>query len=152
MTVWVVPGLSTNNKDLLRDAKRIFPNSKFISYDHWKTGSEINFNLEISKLNFEDDDKIIAKSIGIVLSLKSLIRNNKKVKIFCMGVPLNLSNKINFDILSELKKHSHLIFQNEFDPSGNFIELKKLNSKMIPNNKTHSYSVSDLENEIKNFF
>lgn len=152
MTIWVVPGLSSNNKILLDNVKEVFPDAKLISYSHWETGSEIDFDLEVSKLNFEDGDKIIAKSIGCILSLKSLIRNNKDIRIFCMGVPIELSKKINFDVINELKKHTHLIFQNEFDPAGNFSELNELNSKIIPNNKTHSYNVFGLENEIKNFF
>lgn len=152
MVVWIVPGMSINNKNFLEDAKRVFPDAKLISYNHWERGGEINFDLEIPKLNFDDGDKIIAKSIGVILSLKSLVKNNKKVNLFCMGVPIKLSKKINFNLLNELKKHNHLVFQNEFDPAGNFVELKDINSKIISNNNTHSYCVSNLEREIKAFF
>lgn len=131
-------------------------NVEIIKYDNWFNNEIINFDNEINKISSLVDSKnidvVIAKSIGILLSLKAIKRNILAPKIIIfMGYPLNAlkEEKINiFNNLLELGAQTKMLMiqQNE-DPLCHAKKLKELITDKIPiiniDGNDHTY------NEIK---
>ena len=103
-----------------------------IYYDHWNNANEINFDIELSKLeklhSEVKDYSIIAKSIGSIISLMGIEKNIiKPKKIVIMGFPIELIKQVNFNIEplieSAINKTEILIIQQKYDPIGSYSEV-----------------------------
>lgn len=123
-----------------------------IFYEHWENNKEINFDIELNKMNKIatniKDYNIIAKSIGSVISIIGIDREIiKPKKMVILGYPLDLIKNNNLNINSLIKEISKkiniLIIQQDNDPIGKYVDVAKelTNVKVIeiPGND-HSYT------------
>lgn len=123
-----------------------------IFYEHWENNKEINFDIELNKMNRIATNiknyNIIAKSIGSVISIIGIDREIiKPKKMVILGYPLDLikSNNLNINsLIKEIsKKINILIIQQDNDPIGKYVDVAKElpNVKVIeiPGND-HSYA------------
>jgi len=81
----ILGGNSIKNKDWVINCreylKETFPNIDSLNYNHWNDpeNSKVNISIEseklIEKINETEDFIILAKSIGILISLTTIIEN-----------------------------------------------------------------------------
>jgi len=173
MNIVYLAGNSLNNKTWIEKVKSEFSSfstGEILNYTHWTSGGKfIDFNTEENKLSElikdQNDYYIFAKSVGSILTLKSIF--DKKIypkKVILCGHPYLLAKKLNFPINDYLKSLTipTMFIQNEFDPLYSYSQLEqtlKENSptdyKLIknPNNDTHDYeNYPSLTNLVKGFF
>lgn len=133
----ILGGNSKKNISWIKNITKIF-NKEYkvneIYYDHWNNDSEINFDIELSKLeklhNDIKDYSIIAKSIGSIISLMGIEKQIiKPKKIVIMGYPIGLIKRTNFNIEplieSAIKETEILVIQQKHDPIGKYEEVVK---------------------------
>ena len=133
----ILGGNSKNNISWLNRITKIFNknyNVNAIYYEHWNNDSEINFDIELSKLEkLHDEIKeyfIVAKSIGSIISLMGIEKKIiKPKKVVIMGFPIGLIKKTNFNIEplieSSVKRAEILVIQQKYDPIGSYEEVVK---------------------------
>lgn len=110
-----------------------------IYYDSWYNDLEIDFDIELKKIQelMVDDYEhiIIAKSIGSILSLIGIV-NGMFIpkKLIVMGLPLMFTEKHNIDLkylLDEAsKKTDIMVIQQKYDPLGKASDIEN----MLPTN------------------
>jgi len=161
MHIIYLPGGSLRNKNWIGEVKDqfdVFSSGQILYYDHWKTGEKmIDWEKETRKLaeliKNRDDYFVFAKSIGTILSLKTINRGifNPKKAIFC-GLPYYLTKKdeisINLGLILSKPVTPTIFIQNEFDPVYGHRKLEQVleknkptNYRLIknPSNNTHDY-------------
>ena len=134
----ILGGNSSNNKKWLKQMELTYQkdyNVYGVYYDNWENNTDIDFNIELEKLeNLTKNLKdyiIICKSAGSVLTLtavdKQIINPNK---IIIMGLPLKFINLINIDIkkllLNVKNNRNILIIQQKDDPQGKSKEVNEI--------------------------
>ncbi len=136
-------------------------------YNHWQTGSEINFDKEIKKLTKLISDaklvkySIVAKSVGSILTLKAIFQEKINPSSFIMlGLPLKYLERNLIDIKDELKyaslKSKTMLIQESKDPIGSYDEVVgriPQNIKVFKiNGNTHEYNnVNEIKPLVKMF-
>ncbi len=151
MNLYLLPGNSPHNKEWIKQVeealKPLFKETKVQFYKHWETGEEIaDLEYESNKLknDFKENSLIFAKSLGIVITLKTIKEHKVKPKacIFA-GAPINWCKKNNIPIETLLKglKTKALFIQNKNDPAFSSKDLKELLEK----NKLKNYKLIELE-------
>ena len=138
----ILGGNSSNNIKWIKDMEELYKinyNVYTIYYDNWKDNSDINLDNELLKLKELTKDLkryiIIAKSVGIILTLKGIIENiiSPKQVIF-LGLPLYICLKENIEIEDMLNKCNNikiLVIEQKYDPVGNSKDVKNILNKNI---------------------
>ncbi|MDD4643518.1 MAG: hypothetical protein PHW90_00560 [Bacilli bacterium] len=154
--VLILGGNSKNNIAWIHKVRKVFTRDykvNEICYDHWKNNNEINFDVELKKLEKITHDikdyYIVSKSIGSIIALIGIekqIINPKGIVI--LGFPLKYLQKINLNIKQLLNNVINeteiLVIQQKNDPIGKCEEvIKELPANIrvieIPGNH-HVYS------------
>jgi len=173
MHLAVLPGNSALNKPWIyvveKELKNHFSTTYVQTYAHWNIpDSFIDMPKELSKLtshlsSIKDDYVIFAKSIGIILILQGLIKQqiNPKACIF-VGNPANWSKRLGIDA-KDVKKYIRipiLFIQQTQDPLMPFSKLKHMiqqlevpipTTKEVPGNNHHYKDVTLLKEIIVKF-
>jgi len=133
----ILGGNSKKNISWLNKTIRVFSSDYIVNgiyYDHWNNDSEIDFDIELSKLeklhNEVKDYYIVAKSVGSIISLMGIEKHIiKPKKIVIMGFPIGLIKKTNFNleplIESAIKETEILVIQQKYDPVGKYEDVVK---------------------------
>ena len=172
MKLYIAAGNHVSNKEWALKVKHslqeFFNSIDILEYAHWESGQElINLDHEVNqlkeKIGKEENFGIFAKSLGVVLTLKTIKEGkiNPKFLIF-LGIPIHWCNKNNIKVDSYLQDFScpTLIIQNDKDPAISSQELKKyLKNNGIKNysfveykNDTHHYdNLDEIRDQIKEF-
>jgi predicted alpha/beta-hydrolase family hydrolase len=144
VATFVLPGYSSKNKVWSEScAKEISLNHevKPVFWNHW-TDSKITFNAidyakEVAELFSDEQVNILAKSIGTLVASTIVKSSPDKIQkvIFC-GIPLNGISKADRQtikvFMESFPAEKILCFQNENDPLGTFIEVKKFVAEANP--------------------
>lgn len=134
--ILILGGNSKNNISWIKEVNETFKNDYEVMdvyYDHWKNDSEIDFDIELKKLEKmlcnTNDYYIVAKSIGSIISLMGIEKNIIKPKgIIILGFPITFLKEQNFNyeplIESAIKETKILIIQQQNDPLGKYSEVR----------------------------
>lgn len=129
-------GMSPHNLDWIEEVSKNFENEKLnqiVFYEHWNNENN-QMDLEKEALKLKDittnleNFSIFAKSAGIATTLKAIKDLNlKPSKCVFVGLPLNMVNETDSNLLSNLKNVEFPLyfFQNTNDPFTNFETVKK---------------------------
>ena len=149
--ILILGGHSKNNILWVKEMEKLFSNDynvNIIKYDHWNSNEEINFETELSKIsNIKDIDIVLAKSIGILVTIKAIKQNIiKPEKIIFMGYPLEALKADNIDVkddIIDVNNNNITLIQQTNDPQGSFEEIKKIFNDKISvveiNGNNHFY-------------
>jgi len=134
----VLPGYSLKNKDWAYEVKNRLQgfDVEVVEWLHWNDES-IKFDPQseakrVANKIGDERVNIIAKSLG-TLAACYLIPNIKVDKIIFCGIPLNDMDQhdyLQYKILKNLK--NIIIFQNDKDKHGTFLEAKEFVGKINP--------------------
>lgn len=142
--ILILGGNSTKNIEWIKKMELLYLkdyNVNIIKYDNWYNENRINIENELEKIKnislSKKIDIIIAKSIGMLLTVKAVNLNyiNPKVIIF-MGYPLKFFNEEKIDIINdilELRNKSKMFFiQQNNDPQCSGSQIDKIINGKIP--------------------
>ncbi len=146
--ILILGGYSNKNIEFINGWKEQLSdyNVTLQQYNHWK-GQEFSLETESSKFLelIKDQDILIAKSIGTIITLTNIKELNIK-KIILMGIPQRLCKEENIDIKNLIKSNqiNTLYIHQEHDVTGIYQEL----SMIVPNavcisGSDHSYTNYD---------
>ncbi len=143
MKIVIVPGNSPKNKEWTEKIEKFLRLNKkhdvlSIKYSHWDSGENIiNIKEEAVKLgallSLSEEYLIVAKSAGILVSMRALLsgRINPKSFIF-LGLPLGwaIEKEIDINLMFNKFSSSALIIQNDKDPVAPATEVRKFLKKL----------------------
>ncbi|HSX48856.1 MAG TPA: hypothetical protein VLE44_01200 [Candidatus Saccharimonadales bacterium] len=135
MRTIVLPGYSLKNKDWAYEVRnKLQGDVEVAEWAHWSDENEKwNPQKEAERIASkvgEETVNIIAKSLGTLVAC-FLIPNIKVNKIIFCGIPLNDMGENDYSqykILSKLE--NIIIFQNDNDAHGNFLQVKEFVGKI----------------------
>jgi len=139
MNALILGGNNPHNKEWVQQVHAalapLFTTVATHDYAHWAAaGSNIEFDHELRAVQREtrliDDYVVIAKSAGVLLTLKGMAENIiRPEKVIFMGVPLNFirQQSMEHEFDSWLKKLTEpmLVMQNSHDPEGSAGEVDR---------------------------
>lgn len=126
-------GQNSDNLPWLEKIGKFFKvtyNINILKYSHWENDSEMNFDVELNKL--EDmlsklgDFSIVAKSAGGLLALMALKRGyvTREQKMIIIGTPLKWARDRNIDVEPFISNSPSILYiQGTNDPKGNYASL-----------------------------
>jgi hypothetical protein len=135
-----LPGNSFKNRKWInRLATEFNPPKEVIHYNHWeREEKDINFEEELKKLKTLDigECRVIAKSIGSILSLKAIRKGIlNPEKCYFIGFPLYYVDKNNVDLQKLLNIEIPITFiQKPQDYQASFKQLKEVMSEIKDKN------------------
>lgn len=161
MKLILLSGQSISNKEWIESVSNKlqskYPNTHIQQYSHWNTKEKYaDIEKETKELinnikNTKEEYCIFAKSIGTIIALNTLkeIKHKPKFCIF-LGIPLNLSKELGYDIkkLSFNTSFPIKIFQKENDSFGKYEDLKYLERENV---KIFKYENTKEENNNHNY-
>jgi pimeloyl-ACP methyl ester carboxylesterase len=137
MQTIILPGFSEKNSVWLNECASSLSIEGIVrpvSWDHWKDSSQTFDPKEkgwlIARHSKGDKMNIVAKSLGTLVSAYVAMQIPEQInKMILLGIPLSgLSSTDKKDFLSGITKlpaDKIICFQNENDPHGSFLDLKK---------------------------
>jgi len=138
MQILVLPGFSLANKDWAYEAKKQLGNEVLVhEWKHWQTGNDSDFKMsqEIASVLAEIGSQkvnVLAKSIGTCVAVQMLAKWQAEKVILC-GIPTGIFEKNEGyyeEALANFPVEKIVIFQNENDPFGKYLEIKDLVTKI----------------------
>lgn len=146
MDALILGGNSPHNREWVEQLKTamtpLFDTIATHDYAHWASaGATIDFEHELRSVQREtrslNSYVIIAKSAGVLLSLKGMAENILRPdKVIFLGTPLNYvrQHTMEHEFESWLKKVTEpmLLIQNDHDPVGSAGELDRLAKTAVP--------------------
>lgn len=145
MNLLLLPGNHKMNREWIEGVRNSlsvnFNISEILYYSHWKNGGEINFEIELQKIqeivkNWKGEEYVVfAKSAGTVLTLLAFERKiiNPKAIIF-VGSAVYWAKRKGIDFYEKLSraKLPILFIQQNNDPAISYSELYARTSVIYP--------------------
>lgn len=139
MLTIILPGYSVRNKEWADGiAKEIGAEVHY--WKHWDKSLSLSLSLrnELATILEEigsDDVNIIAKSVGTMVAMKVLQEIPGQIKkIILCGIPSTSGERLALfkEALADFPTGNIIVFQNENDPLGSYIEVKKFMARVNP--------------------
>lgn len=160
MQTLILPGYSKSNKEWVDEVSKNLDIAGIIRpfyWMHWTDESQ-KFDAEekaslIVKHIRGDQVNIIAKSLGtLIASLVIKMIPDQVEKVVLNGIPLKDINSGELETIKwaiNNKKNKIIVFQNNNDPHGAFVEVKDFGNVVMTIGDDHNYPFYDL---FQNFF